>query len=33
MIEIATGRFPYQLWRTPFEQLKQVKNMFYYLGV
>lgn len=24
MIEIATGRFPYQLWRTPFEQLKQV---------
>jgi len=24
MIEIATGRFPYQLWATPFEQLKQV---------
>lgn len=24
MIEIATGKFPYQLWATPFEQLKQV---------
>jgi len=24
MIEIATGRFPYQLWTTPFDQLKQV---------
>lgn len=24
MIEIATGRFPYKLWATPFEQLKQV---------
>ena len=25
MIEMATGRFPYNLWSTPFEQLKQVK--------
>ncbi|XP_058063976.1 dual specificity mitogen-activated protein kinase kinase 6 [Anopheles bellator] len=24
MVEIATGRFPYSAWRTPFEQLKQV---------
>jgi len=24
MIEIATGRFPYSIWGTPFEQLKQV---------
>ena len=24
MIEIAEGKFPYQLWATPFEQLKQV---------
>uniref|UniRef100_A0A182XBV2 mitogen-activated protein kinase kinase n=1 Tax=Anopheles quadriannulatus TaxID=34691 RepID=A0A182XBV2_ANOQN len=24
MVEIATGRFPYATWRTPFEQLKQV---------
>jgi len=24
MIEIATGQFPYTLWATPFEQLKQV---------
>ncbi|KAF2879086.1 hypothetical protein ILUMI_27095 [Ignelater luminosus] len=24
MIELATGRFPYQKWGTPFEQLKQV---------
>ena len=24
MIEIATGKFPYKLWATPFEQLKQV---------
>lgn len=24
MIELATGRFPYQKWSTPFEQLKQV---------
>jgi len=24
MIEIATGRFPYTLWATPFDQLKQV---------
>eukprot|EP00088_Acartia_fossae_P057953 TRINITY_DN6768_c0_g3_i1.p1 TRINITY_DN6768_c0_g3~~TRINITY_DN6768_c0_g3_i1.p1 ORF type:complete len:341 (-),score=69.75 TRINITY_DN6768_c0_g3_i1:951-1973(-) len=24
MIEIATGRFPYKLWATPFEQLRQV---------
>ena len=24
MIEIVTGKFPYQLWATPFDQLKQV---------
>ena len=24
MIEIATGKFPYKVWTTPFEQLKQV---------
>jgi len=24
MIEVATGRFPYKQWGTPFEQLKQV---------
>lgn len=24
MIEMATGRFPYNTWGTPFEQLKQV---------
>lgn len=24
MIELATGKFPYDTWRTPFEQLKQV---------
>merc|ERR1712136_511110 len=24
VVEIATGQFPYQSWRTPFEQLKQV---------
>lgn len=24
MIELATGKFPYNIWRTPFEQLKQV---------
>jgi len=24
MIEISTGEFPYQFWRTPFEQLQQV---------
>ena len=24
MIEMATGKFPYETWRTPFEQLKQV---------
>lgn len=24
MIEVATGNFPYDTWRTPFEQLKQV---------
>ncbi|XP_043209367.1 dual specificity mitogen-activated protein kinase kinase 6-like [Amphibalanus amphitrite] len=24
MIEIATGKFPYRIWGTPFEQLKQV---------
>jgi len=25
-IELATGKFPYETWRTPFEQLKQVVN-------
>lgn len=24
MIEMGTGTFPYNVWRTPFEQLKQV---------
>lgn len=24
MLEMATGRFPYNTWGTPFEQLKQV---------
>ena len=24
MIEISTGEFPYQSWKTPFEQLRQV---------
>jgi len=24
MIELATGKFPYENWKTPFEQLKQV---------
>jgi len=24
MMEISTGKFPYQLWATPFEQLRQV---------
>lgn len=24
MIEMATGKFPYHTWRTPFEQLRQV---------
>ena len=24
MMEIAMGSFPYRLWATPFEQLKQV---------
>ena len=23
-IELATGKFPYETWKTPFEQLKQV---------
>ena len=23
-IELATGKFPYTKWKTPFEQLKQV---------
>lgn len=26
MIEIATGKFPYNTWVTPFEQLKQVSQ-------
>ena len=25
-VELATGRFPYAHWSTPFEQLKQVVN-------
>lgn len=24
MVEMATGKFPYKTWVTPFEQLKQV---------
>lgn len=24
MVELATGRFPYNSWGTPFDQLKQV---------
>ena len=27
MIEVATGKFPYKLWATPFEQLKQVGGL------
>lgn len=26
MVEMATGKFPYNTWGTPFEQLKQVQN-------
>ncbi|XP_064595662.1 dual specificity mitogen-activated protein kinase kinase 6-like isoform X2 [Liolophura sinensis] len=26
MVEMATGKFPYSSWKTPFEQLKQVVN-------
>ena len=26
MMEIAEGKFPYKLWATPFEQLRQVKS-------
>lgn len=25
MIEVATGDFPYDTWRNPFQQLKQVR--------
>lgn len=25
MVEMATGKFPYNTWLTPFEQLKQVR--------
>ena len=28
MIEVATGKFPYKLWATPFEQLKQVGGLW-----
>lgn len=32
MVEMATGRFPYNTWGTPFEQLKQVRKFpIYYL--
>ena len=24
MIEISTGEYPYKMWKTPFEQLRQV---------
>lgn len=24
MIEISTGEYPYRMWQTPFEQLRQV---------
>lgn len=27
MIEMATGQYPYNKWRTPFEQLRQVRIM------
>lgn len=27
MIEMATGQYPYNKWRTPFEQLRQVRMM------
>lgn len=27
MIEMATGRYPYDNWRTPFEQLRQVSTL------
>lgn len=26
MIEVATGEFPYDTWRNPFQQLKQVRD-------
>lgn len=26
MIELATGKFPYNIWRSPFEQIKQVSS-------
>lgn len=26
MIEMATGQYPYNKWRTPFEQLRQVSD-------
>lgn len=30
MIEMATGKFPYRSWGSPFEQLKQVNNFTFY---
>jgi len=27
MIEMATGQYPYNKWRTPFEQLRQVSEI------
>lgn len=33
MIEMATGKFPYNTWGTPFEQLKQVRpNIFFFFN-
>lgn len=29
MVEMATGKFPYNTWGTPFEQLKQVRWILY----
>lgn len=26
MIELATGKFPYNIWKSPFEQIKQVNS-------
>ena len=26
MVELATGKHPYEQWKTPFEQLKQVQE-------
>jgi len=33
MIEMATGRYPYDNWRTPFEQLRQVSAYLWLVTV